>query len=639
VSGTGPIIQSSTITPGHVAAWVAPGVVQDGGPPGAGNATEIGLTKASGDAIAVTTAIPPAAYGYFGFGFDPVTGNAQISVNSYGGWPLIGLQYEINGVTYGFPGAGTGDVVGPTTSTIGDLPAFNSSNGILLSDSGIAASNVVQNTSTVTTAGDIPVFSGSGGRVIADAGFSAASLPASLPNIAALRAVTTAFAQTQCYLLGYYAGDDGGEGIFWYNSADVSSADNGGTIIVDASSRRWYRQSPGPYTFRQFGAYGNASNATTTTAAIQACFNAALAANVGVYDAGGTYAISSAITLTPVVGMKFQGGGQQITVFSPTVATIDIFRVTTTTFSPVEMSDFSVNYGITASAGTMLNFVGGCGGLNLHDISTYNGWNVLLLGGGSGSQSFMIRNINCFDFLNNGIIIQIGTGGLGFFKNIQMNCSSSNNGIGLGCTSGQAMTFDTIQVQGCQTPIIFNASVGSVITDITCVSVYGDNAARGNTGNVAWTIGSGSGATRRISLVNCWGGSSGASGFELISVDMISMVNCTAIANATDGITLQNNCTNITIDACQCIFNSQSSSGTYNGITVNAVCGNVSITNCRCGTSADFPSPVQGYGIEVGSGATNDLIISLNRLNGNVSGGLLNGASGGSTYVANNLLT
>jgi hypothetical protein len=33
---------------------------------------------------------------------------------------------------------------------------------------------------------------------------------------------------------------DGGGGLFWYNAADVTSADNGGTIRVDAQNRRWY---------------------------------------------------------------------------------------------------------------------------------------------------------------------------------------------------------------------------------------------------------------------------------------------------------------------------------------------------------------------------------------------------------------
>jgi hypothetical protein len=60
-------------------------------------------------------------------------------------------------------------------------------------------------------------------------------------NIAALRALATLPAPA-VYVLGYYVPADSGAGTFFYNSADTVSADNGGTIIVDAAGHRWYRQ-------------------------------------------------------------------------------------------------------------------------------------------------------------------------------------------------------------------------------------------------------------------------------------------------------------------------------------------------------------------------------------------------------------
>lgn len=70
--------------------------------------------------------------------------------------------------------------------------------------------------------------------------------PSSFTTIASLRANNSAVADPGIvYVSGYYAIADGGEGNFVYNPADTSSADNGGTIIVDAFGNRWYRETNG----------------------------------------------------------------------------------------------------------------------------------------------------------------------------------------------------------------------------------------------------------------------------------------------------------------------------------------------------------------------------------------------------------
>jgi hypothetical protein len=63
----------------------------------------------------------------------------------------------------------------------------------------------------------------------------------------------------------YVAGDGGG--VFRLDVSDTTSADNSGTIIVDASSKRWKRQYTGSLNVRWFGARGN--NSTDDTTALQ----------------------------------------------------------------------------------------------------------------------------------------------------------------------------------------------------------------------------------------------------------------------------------------------------------------------------------------------------------------------------------
>ncbi len=71
-----------------------------------------------------------------------------------------------------------------------------------------------------------------------------------LPDYATLR--TFLVAATMVHLT-----NDRISGFFRYDSTDVTSADNGGTIIVDILGRRWKRVVDGPYNLQWFGATGD----------------------------------------------------------------------------------------------------------------------------------------------------------------------------------------------------------------------------------------------------------------------------------------------------------------------------------------------------------------------------------------------
>jgi hypothetical protein len=132
------IEQSGTVTPGHVLAWTTDGVAQDAGTPSNPFAITLGLQSNSLVSFGIANAPTSGAYSQVGLGFDPATGNAALSIASYDGAPNVGFVVIINGVTYAFPGAGGGDVVGPGSSTDGDVALFNGTSGALLKDGGNA---------------------------------------------------------------------------------------------------------------------------------------------------------------------------------------------------------------------------------------------------------------------------------------------------------------------------------------------------------------------------------------------------------------------------------------------------------------------------------------------------------------------
>lgn len=95
---------------------------------------------------------------------------------------------------------------------------------------------------------------------------AAPSTLGSAPTIAALRAATTStLIQNYVVVQQYYAGVYDDARLYSYWAGDSSSADNGGTVIIDASGRRWHLVLDGnPVTVKAFGARVNGTNDDTT---------------------------------------------------------------------------------------------------------------------------------------------------------------------------------------------------------------------------------------------------------------------------------------------------------------------------------------------------------------------------------------
>ena len=122
-------------------------------------------------------------------------------------------------------------------------------------------------------------------------------------TISALRAITSTglFNNGQIFdVSGYYSNGDGGGGFFWYDSSDVTSVDNGGTLIVSNSGgNRYKRIIDSELNLKMFGATGD--GVTDDTTSINNAISFWLAqSNVGsIFFQKGIYLVTAPIVVKP----------------------------------------------------------------------------------------------------------------------------------------------------------------------------------------------------------------------------------------------------------------------------------------------------------------------------------------------------
>lgn len=224
-----------------------------------------------------------------------------------------------------------------------------------------------------------------------------------MANYTALRNYTgraTGVRITQAGLAGHFFRDD----------SDTTSADNGGTIIVDASGRRWKRLLVGPLNIQWFGAASNWNGSTGTddTTAIQAALDYAysLPGMVEVVNPG-----VSKVTGTLIMGSNviFRRGG-----LTCTADNIPIIKVSKDALNSYwQIRDMALVYQNPQSA------VGSGNAIQLGDtntisyeyeianISTNNARSAVSLPSLTGAFAFLGRHQNIRSYKGTGTAFEI----------------------------------------------------------------------------------------------------------------------------------------------------------------------------------------------------------------------------------------
>ncbi len=129
-------------------------------------------------------------------------------------------------------------------------------------------------------------------------------------SIASLKGLNKASPSKNAFVTGYYAAGDGGGGHYYLDAADVTSVDNGGTIIVATDGGRWKLAATTFVSVKQFGAKGD--NVTIDTARVQAAISWAIPKGLRVYLPAGQFVIDGTGLLLDGVGAGTTGGSPAI---------------------------------------------------------------------------------------------------------------------------------------------------------------------------------------------------------------------------------------------------------------------------------------------------------------------------------------
>lgn len=258
-----------------------------------------------------------------------------------------------------------------------------------------------------------------------------------ITTIAALRALRggTGAPFLVNFVTGYYVGGDGGGGMFWYNPTDTTSADNGGTIIVDVAQRRWYREQAAdePLNLLWFGGRNQSDNSPLLNAALAVATTLATSQpGVEIVIPAGNFIFASAVAFTypsTPFGLKIRGAGSDITVLTwPNTDGISLQM--SLPQHTIHMSDMTLaSGGDGASNGIVItqSTPQALFGQNEFERLTFRGsdetvqshyWNTALKGIGLG-------NVNCYGLLVYGRGVN-QTSSLGFGVDIAGQTSGAN---------------------------------------------------------------------------------------------------------------------------------------------------------------------------------------------------------------------
>lgn len=393
------------------------------------------------------------------------------------------------------------------------------------------------------------------------------------------------------------------------------------------------------YSVNAYGATGDGvtNDATAIQAAITACQRTG-----GVVELPpGTYLINSTLNVT-ADGVTLQGSGSAATVLKATAALSGLPVIQlgngTDTIADCNIRDLMIDSvgQKTGSAGIDVRLGFRTRLEHLRTMHQYHSIHV------HNSTETWVTACDLRDQSADGIQFDNDLG-LGFdlyINNVAAdNPDVENSGNGLNWSGGENLV-----VQNCD---FLNFATGLNITPgegRQCRWGFFTDAEFDTASDNCWKLSNANGDVTGITFVNCWAGTATNYGVLIDGgggggvMGGIRLSACKIIHNGLAGVRLIAGATQVSINDCDIISNSQASSNTRSGIEVTGGATGFLIEGCQINNGLDQGS-TQSNGINFDSGATDYFMIIGNNLNGNDNAAIagLDGVTGTHAKAAYNV--
>ena len=174
----------------------------------------------------------------------------------------------------------------------------------------------------------------------------------------------------QINVLGYYAPNDGGGGLYVYQRDGKADAENGGTVIAAEGGGTWELAETAKVSLRQFGAKGDGK--ADDTDAIQKWLLSAKERKT-LYAPAGEYVFKTPLTgpARNYIGLQGDGSQQTVFIYKGDKKDVDLFTIgdANRKLTGWVMSGFNIKSSVKMTAGTALRVIRMAGGSRLYDLS------------------------------------------------------------------------------------------------------------------------------------------------------------------------------------------------------------------------------------------------------------------------------